>query len=232
MAFRLLRICSRENIFEERLEDLKTNFLIPRNYHSKIIEAEFKKIRNLPGANFQEKRINSLEKKIQKDKQTNRLTAPFNYNPFLPKIGSVLEKHFKSMLFKKPELKPVFQEAPMAALRQPPNLKKIICRSKLYPTTRAEKYSRTCHKNAPGWKKCGKGTTTCCPFTLPPTTQVTGQVTGYTHTIKDSVNCETVNCIYYWKCRKNKCKDFPRCEYVGRTTRPFRIRLAEHKQYV
>ena len=61
---------------------------------------------------------------------------------------------------------------------------------------------------------------------------MTSQVTGYTHTIKDSVNCETDNCIYYWKCNKNKCKDYPRCEYIGLTTRPFRNRLMEHKQYV
>ena len=120
----------------------------------------------------------------------------------------------------------------MAALRQSPNLRKILCRSKLYPFTRAEKYSRRCHKNAPGWKKCGKGSTTCCPFSLPPTTQVTGQVTGYSHTVTDSVYCETSNCIYYWKCKKNKCKDYPRCEYIGLTTRPFRNRLSEHKQYV
>ena len=152
MAFRLLRICSREYIFEERLEDLKTNFLVPRNYHPKIIDAEFKKIRNLPGTNFVERRKNCLEKKMSRDKQTNRLTAPFDFNPFLPKISTVLGKHFKAMLLKKPELKPVFGDAPMAALRQPPNLKKMICRSKLYPTSRAEK-SRTWRKNAPGWKK-------------------------------------------------------------------------------
>ena len=42
------------------------------------------------------------------------------------------------------------------------------------------------------WKKWGKGTTACCPFTLPPTTQVMGQVTGYTHEIKDSVKRSTV----------------------------------------
>ena len=28
------------------------------------------------------------------------------------------------------------------------------------------------------------------------------------------------------------CKEFPKCEYVGLTTRPFRIRLAEHKQNI
>ena len=58
----------------------------------------------------------------------------------------------------------------------------------------------------------------CCPFALPPTTQVPAQVTGYTHQIQDSVNCQTENCIYYWKCNKIKYKDFPACEYVGHTT--------------
>ena len=120
----------------------------------------------------------------------------------------------------------------MAALRQPPNLKTILCRSKLYSVGRSEKLTRKCRKSAPGWKKCGKGSTTCCPFTLPPTTTVKSQVTGYTHTIKDSVNCETENCIYYWKCIKNKCKEYPNCEYIGLTTRKFRNRLSEHKQYV
>ena len=57
MAFRLMRICSREVIFEERLEELKFNFLIPRNYHPKIIDAEFKKVRSLPGADFVDRRL-------------------------------------------------------------------------------------------------------------------------------------------------------------------------------
>ena len=136
------------------------------------------------------------------------------------------------MIFKKPELKSVFKDPPMAALRQPPNLKKILCRAALYQPKREDKFKRNCHKSAPGWKKCGKGSTTCCPFALPPTQTVTGQVTSFKHTIKDSVTCETSNWIYYWKCIKTKCKDFPRCEYVGLTTRPYRARLAEHKQYV
>ena len=181
MAFRLLRICSRENIFEQRLEDLKVNFLLPRQYSPKIVDAEFRKIKNLPGVDFTERRKISLEKKLPKDKETKRIIAPFTYDPFLPKISSVLKKHYRSLLFKKPELKPVFEEAPMAALRQPSNLKKIICRSKMYPVSRAGKLSRNCHKNAPGWKKCGKGAATCCQFALPPTNQVTGLVTGYTH---------------------------------------------------
>ena len=45
-------------------------------------------------------------------------------------------------------------------------------------------------------------------------------------------NCQTRNCIYYLICRKANCKEYPKCEYIGLTTRPFRNRLAEHKQYV
>ena len=105
-------------------------------------------------------------------------------------------------------------------------------RASLYPISRGEKFVRNSHRNAPGWKKCGKGSTTCCPYTLPPTTKVTGNFTGYTHQITDAVNCETKNCVYYWKCVKSNCKEFPKCEYVGLTSRSFRDRLAEHKQYV
>ena len=68
MAFRLMRICSREVIFEERLEELKFNFLIPRNYHPKIIDAEFKKVRSLPGADFVDRRLSSLAKKVPQEK--------------------------------------------------------------------------------------------------------------------------------------------------------------------
>ena len=71
-GFRLLRICSREDIFEARLEDLKNNFLLPRNCHHKNVDAEFKKVRNHPGNKFTERRMMSLEKKLPKDKQTKK----------------------------------------------------------------------------------------------------------------------------------------------------------------
>ena len=151
------------------------------------------------------------------------LVAPFNFNPFLPKISTVLEKYFNSMMLKKNYWNQFLKTPPMAALKQPPNLKKLLCRLKLYSFKRGEKLTRKWHKSAPGWKKCGKGSTTCCPFALPPTTKVISQVTGYTHTIKDSVTCETENCIYYWKCTKSNCKEYPNWEYIGLSSRKFKI---------
>ena len=169
---------------------------------------------------------------VNNDDKKSRVIAPIDYNPKLPKISEVFTKHFNGMLFKKPELKTTFQSPPMAALRQPQNLRKMICRSSLSTLQRSDKFTRNCHKSAPGWRKCGKGSTTCCPFALPPTTQVTGLVTGYKVKILDAVNCETENCVYYWRCVKTNCKDYPKCEYVGLTKRAYRTRIGEHKQNI
>ena len=133
MAFRLLRICSDEEYFENRLSELKSEFLLPRNYHSKVIDSQFSRVRNLPGGNYIERRANALKKKeiVNNDEKKTRVIAPIDFNPRLPKLNEVFNKHFKAMLFKKPELKTTFEAPPMAALRQPPNLRKIICRSTL-----------------------------------------------------------------------------------------------------
>ena len=66
---------------------------------------------------------------------------------------------------------------------------------------------------------------------MEPTSTVIGQYSGYVHHIKETVNCQTTNIIYYWKCVKENCPEFPRCEYVGKSTRSFSCRLAEHKYY-
>ena len=171
MAFRPVRICSTEEKFEQRLSELKNDFLIPRQYNSRVIDAQFNRIRNLPGNTYLERRKNTLEKKEKKSTENPRIVAPMDFNPLLPKLSTVLTKHHRAMLFKKPELREVFGEAPMAALRQPPNIRKMICRATLYQPRRGDRLERKTHKSAPGWKKCGKGSTTCCPFSLPSTQQ-------------------------------------------------------------
>ena len=216
MAFRLLRICSEEAYFEKRLSELKSEFLLPRNYNSKVIDSQFNRVRNLPGDDYKEKRKNALKKKLvvddHDDEKKKRIIAPIDFNPRLPKLNEIFGKHFRAMIFKKPDLKATFDAPPMAALRQPPNLRKMICRSSLPTIKRGDRFTRNAHKSAPGWRKCGKGSTTCCPYALPPTSQVTGLVTGFSHQISDAVDCETENCVYYWRCKKSNCKDYPKCE--------------------
>ena len=73
MAFRLLRICSTEKIFEKRLSELKNQCLLPRNYHSKVIDSQLKRVRNLHGENFKEKRTLSLKKKPRTKETSDRV---------------------------------------------------------------------------------------------------------------------------------------------------------------
>ena len=230
MGLRLLRICSSPELFEKRLEELKTDFLKPRNYKEKLINDQFERIRSLPGETFEEKRNFALKKVEKIDKNQTRVIMPIDYNPHMPVASSVLQKHHKSMLFSNPNLKKIYPEAPMPALRQPKNIRRILCRSKLYPVTRSSKLRRNTHKEAPGWRKCSKPCKVC-PYTLEKCTQLTGLASGYTHTITEALSCDTTNCVYYWRCTKPNCADNPRCEYVGMTSRKFKDRLAEHRDY-
>ena len=135
------------------------------------------------------------------------------------------------MIRKNDKLVEFFPAPPMPALRQPKNLRRILCSSKLKPVQRSNRLQRGTHKNAPGWKKCSKP---ChiCPFTLPDCQEVMGQISGYKHKIKEPLNCESQNCVYYWKCVKPNCPLYPKCEYLGMTSRKFKTRMGEHRDYV
>ena len=73
LAFRLLRICSDEDLFKRRLEELKNEFLIPRNFKPKLIDAEFEKVRNLPGSSFKARRKQALLKVKRNVKDPQRI---------------------------------------------------------------------------------------------------------------------------------------------------------------
>ena len=121
----------------------------------------------------------------------------------------------------------------MAGLRQGKNLRRLICRAKLYPKP-SSRPTRT-STSAPGWYPCSKFSgkqCPVCPFTLPATSTVTGLASGYKHQIKDTVTCQDDNVIYYWRCVKPNCPDYPQCEYVGKSSRSFQRRGSEHRDYI
>ena len=133
MAFRLLRICSDQNLFEHRLSELATDFLVPRDYKVAVIQASFNKVRHLVKDDYKAGREKALEKIDREDKETERVIVPIDYNPRYPSISGVFRKHHKAMLKKNPELTEPFPDPPMAALRQGPNLRRRLCRARLYP---------------------------------------------------------------------------------------------------
>ena len=140
----------------------------------------------------------------------------------------------------------------MAALRQGPNLRSLLCKSKLTKITRNPK--RSTHRNSAGWKRCSaSGDRSCnqCPYIPVSASTITSHVTGYTHHITTPINCNTERVIYAWKCTKcnfnftvnsnNKSPANPvpdqrtnekASNYIGRTTIKFKKRIYEHTNYV
>ena len=174
------------------MEELKTDFLKPRKYKDKVIKQQFDRIKALPGNSYEEKRNFALKKVDKTDKNADRVIMPIDYNPHMPIASTLLQKHHKTMLFSNPALKAMFSEPPMPALRQPKNIRKILCRSKLYPVTRSRKLRRQTHKDAPGWKECNNPCK-ACTYTLDKCTQLTGLASGYTPEITEPLSCATTN---------------------------------------
>ena len=175
-------------------------------------------------------------KRVEKIEQNqDRIVVPFDHNPRLLPPGKIMKKHHNTLVRKNPYLKQVFKSEPMPALRQGKNLRRLLCRAKLSPspttrptrTTRSTTGWRRCSLSSPGGRQCP-----ICAFTMDPTTEVVGQVTGYKHTITDNVNCQTKNVIYYWKCCKPNCPDHPYTEYIGKSTLSFQKRFSQHRDYV
>ena len=125
----------------------------------------------------------------------------------------------------------MFPSPPMPSYRQPDNFRNLICKSKLYPQNRSKRLQRGPQKTAPCWNKCVKPCNVCS-FTLEKCNFVIGTASGYKHAIEEQVTCETENCIYYRKCIKPNCEDYPNCEYIGKMTRKLIDRLSEHRDYI
>ena len=228
MAFRLLRICSSTELFETRLTELKMDVLIPRQYKPSVIEAAFNRVRQIT----REEALKKIDQKEKHKKNEGRIICPFDYNPRIKELPNTIKKHHNGMLRKNPSLKEALGDNPMAALRQGKNLRRLICRAKLYPLSN-EQTKRT-YNTKPGWKACQKYGSQCpiCPYTFGPTSEIKGLASGYTHKINDNVNCQDKNILYYWRCTKTNCKLYPKCEYIGKSINSFQKRFSAHRDYV
>ena len=202
LALRLVRICSSKADLQKRLEELKT-MLLSRNYNKGVINAAIKKA-------LETDRSDALKKVVKK--QNDRVTCALTFNPKLPSISKVLQKHWKTMTADKKMLK-IFPKPPMVAFRQPPNLKSMLCRAKL-PSDKKQK------RILPGMKPCQNPCNTC-PYVLS-TSDAKSSQTKEIVKLTGSFNCNTQGIVYLTTCEK--CKT----QYIGQTGRKLKERFGEH----
>ena len=114
---------------------------------------------------------------------------------------------------KDPLMKKVFPHPPMAAFKQPQNLRSMLCRAKL-PTQQQAK------RKLKGIKPCNEPCN-LCPYIKTSKEFVSSQ-TKEKHNINDAFNCNTKGLIYLTTC--TKCNK----QYVGQTGRKLKERMREH----
>ena len=142
LAYRLLRIESVKENLTKNLTILKMD-LLSRNYSLRSIQEAFEKVNQLD-------RINTLSKKCQQ--VSNRITLVIPFHKSLPKISSILQKHWRILTDKCQLAKNFMPEPPMVCYTRDRNLRDILVRAKLPPPTRS--LPRRLVRN--GFVKCNK----------------------------------------------------------------------------
>jgi hypothetical protein len=191
-ALRIRRICTNTDTFNKRADELSAH-LQSRGYRTDSVSEAIMKARA--------HKRDDLLKPNTKDTNTNkRLPFVVTYHPNLPNIRATIDKHW-SIIDKSDKLTRMFPEKPLVAYRRPKNLRDILVRAKIRPSTEtcSEGLSAPC-----GTSRCQ----TCAHMTPTNTFYSSNKARSY---IKGISNCKTSNAIYLMTCKQCEKK------YVGET---------------
>ena len=148
LATRILRNCSNTEVREKRFGELKT-LLLERDYNERSVDEAINKVKSLPR--------DMVLKKRHKKKETSRPVLATLYDPRLPALQNIQDKHWRSMKNQDQYLAQVFPEPPLVGFRRQRNLKDHIIRAKV--PAPAPQYPKRERK---GIVRCGK--CSICPF--------------------------------------------------------------------
>ena len=211
LALRIIRICSNPTQRDCRLLELK-EMLIARDYKKNIINSAIDKALKIP----RKEAIKKVFRKTNKD----RVVFSIKYDPRLPSLSKIVQKHHRTMVEEDPRLKEIFKQPPMIAYKRHRNLKDMLIRSKVPKVSNARP-----KRNMNGMKKCGKCTT--CPY-IKEGRKIKSTATNYSKDINQAVDCNSENTIYLIECNKSNCRE----QYVGCSDQAFKTRMSQHRGYV
>ena len=194
LALRLRRICSSDDTFTLRTNELKT-YLNKRGYNLSFLNQEIGRVNDIT-------RSDALTNKDTPDTdQPTRVPLVITYNPALRPVSSIIHKHF-NILSSSPRCANVFKATPLVAFRRTNNLSNLLVSAKLPNPT---------HNTPPhGSFLCGDNCLTC-NYITDGRTSYTFHSTGETRLITHHIDCNSKNVIYMVHC--NRCHK----QYIGET---------------
>ena len=203
-ALRLNRICSEDDDFENRCEELY-GWLRERGYQHKLVEEQIKR-----ACDFDREDLLSKGKPPRK----NILSLNIEYNSAFRKIYKVL-RELECILQGDTQHRKVFKDTPLIGFSNGKSLKNILVRAVLPKIKPLEKQA--------GSKKCGKKKCGVCD-NIVETNEFTSTTTGETFVIqKGPLDCDSSKVVYLITCKV--CQK----QNVGSTKPIYRLRCNNYK---
>jgi len=189
---------------------------LDRGYRESIVEASIHKARNIPRNIALRKVVNPVSSK--------RPVAVVSWDPRLPSIDTIQQKHWRSMA-QDPYLKKVFPEAPLVAYRRQRNLREILIKAKLPPPNQMRN-----QRQVKGMKRCQKNCL-ICPY-IKEGRDISEK--KFTWKINQRISCQSNNLVYMIICTKENCQHKFKIQqkYIGETERKLKDRICEHIGYI
>ena len=121
-ALRIVRICTTSETRDKRLLELKDLFL-KRGYKENIIDKAIEKARKVP----RKYALKRVDKKVTQE----RPIFVTKYDPRMPLIPKIQNKHWRSMVKGDNYLLKVFPEPPITGFKRQKNLRNFLIKSKI-----------------------------------------------------------------------------------------------------
>ena len=141
----------------------------------------------------------------------NRVAFVVTHHPELPKLQSIVRKHW-DILGTSDRLQQAFPNEPVIAYRRPKNLKDLLVRAKVDLPPKVNGSSKQSVK--PRCKVC---------LSIQQTNTFVSSVTSRKYIIRQQIDCSTENVVYLLECKK--CK----IQYVGENKNELRLRFNQLK---
>ena len=149
-ALRLNRICSNNELFDKRCNDLE-KYLLERGYSEKMVCKEILQARAIPRDAFLEK--------VKNQEKHNKITFNITYHPVFRDVRKILEE-LHVILASDNEHKKVFPDILMSGFKNNKNLKAHLVRSQL-PDLDEVGRSKPCARKRPPCHLCENMNDTC-----------------------------------------------------------------------
>ena len=120
-ALRLNRICSNNEFFDKRCNDLE-KYLLERGYSEKMVRKEILRARVIPR--------DALLEKVNNQEKQNKITFNITYHPVFRNVRKILEE-LHVILASDDGHKKVFPDVPMTGFKISKNLKAHLVRSQM-----------------------------------------------------------------------------------------------------